>query len=118
MAAPASMARTDAPRSSAATASKTTTAAANAMRPPSNAALKNSIFPWPYGWLRSAGRPAKSTAKAAATTFTILSKASDKMAVESVSRYAANFAARSALPAASDTIPARVRARASAAAAG
>src|SRR5882672_799629 len=33
--------------------------AAKAMSPPSKAAETNSILPWPYGWLRSAGCPAK-----------------------------------------------------------
>ena len=63
--------------------------AANAISPPSKAALKNSILPWPYGWLRSAGRPAKTSPpspKTAATTLTMDSSASDRMAVEPVSR--------------------------------
>ena len=59
------------------------------MRPPSKAALRNSILPWPYGWFRSAGRPAKMSApmaNTAATTLTMDSSASERIAVEPVSR--------------------------------
>src|SRR5262245_54026642 len=92
------------------------TTAANAMSPPSKAADMNSIFPCPYGWLRSAGRPANTRpprAKRAATTLTIVSSASERMAVEPVRRYAAYFAPSSTTDTASEISPARRRIRSS-----